>query len=97
MIRITVKVGDPLRQTVGQRRLQMALPAGSTAADLLTMLAQTYPGFESAFRGDDLGQESPYIFFLNSRPVTPPNFEAARLQDGDVVHLLLPVVGGSCG
>ena len=97
MPRITVKLGQPLSQTVGQRRLSLDLPAESTAATLLDALARRYPGFAEAFRGDDLGRETPYIFFLNSRPVTPPNFDAARLQDGDVVHLVLPVVGGGHG
>ena len=94
MPRITVKLGQPLRQVAGERRVTLDLPAESTASDLLDVLMQRYPGFAKAFRGDDLGRESPYIFFLNSRPVTPPNFDVTRLQDGDVVHLVLPVVGG---
>jgi len=97
MPQITVKFGQPLSRTIGQRRVLIDLPDGSTASDLLTLLAQRYPDFEQAFRGEALGRSAPYIFFLNSRPVTPPNFDATRLQEGDVVHLVLPVVGGSNG
>ena len=97
MPRVTIKFGQPLSQTIGQRRITLDMPEGSTAADLLDELTQRYPGFRVAFRGDDLGRSSPYIFFLNSRPVTPPHFATTRLQEGDVVHLVLPVVGGAHG
>ena len=94
MLRIIIKFGEPLRQTIGQRRITLDMPEGSTVADLLDELAQRHHGFPSAFRGDDLGRLFPYIFFLNSRPVSPPHFASTRLQEGDVVHLVLPVVGG---
>lgn len=95
MLKITVKFGEPLRQSIGQRRISINLPEGGSAADLLSALAQKYADFAAAFQGDDLGRELPYIFFLNHRPVTAPNYNATRLQDGDVVYLLLPVVGGT--
>ncbi len=97
MLRVTVKVGEPLRQTIGQRRITIELPPQSTAADLLDALARDYPGFEEAFRGETLGRPSPYIFFLNSKPVTPPHYASTRLENGAVVHLVLPVVGGCHG
>ena len=97
MPQITVKFGQPLSLTIGQRRVTLDLPEGCTATGLLEELAQRYPGFDTAFRGENLGRSSPYIFFLDGRPVTPPNFDATRLQEGDVVHLVLPVVGGSHG
>jgi len=94
MLKITVKFGEPLRQTLGQRRITIDLPESGSATDLLSALTQQYAGFEAAFRGDDLGRAHPYIFFLNHRPVTASNYDATHLQNGDVVHLLLPVVGG---
>ncbi len=97
MPRITIKVGEPLRQILGQRRVSQELPQDATAADLLAVLAQCYPGFQEAFRGEEAGRAAPYIFFLNHRPVTPPHFDHTHLRDGDVVHLVLPVVGGAHG
>ncbi len=95
MLRITVKFGDPLRQAIGQRRITLEMPEGSTAADLMTVLKERYPDFEKAFRGDALGRVAPYIFFINHHPVTSPNYAATTLGDGDTVHLVLPVAGGS--
>ena len=94
MPRITLKLGQPLSQILGQRRLNWELPQDSTAASLLQELEQRYPQFGPALRGQGLGRPSPYIFFLNGRPVTPSNYESIRLREGDVVHLVLPVVGG---
>ena len=62
MPQITVKFGQPLFRTIGQRRVLIDLPDGSTASDLLTLLARRYPGFEQAFRGEALGRSAPYIF-----------------------------------
>ena len=93
-IHITIRFGDPLRKAVGARRVTLSLSGDATLADLLVHLARTYPGFERAFRGDDLGRDHPYILFLNGRPVTRPNYAQARLADGDTVHIVLPVVGG---
>jgi molybdopterin converting factor small subunit len=96
-LQITIKFGEPLRRAIGQRRISLTMPEDATANDLLRLLSQRYPDFESAFRGDDSGQTIPYIFFLNNRPVTAPNYTATYLQDGDVVRLVAPVVGGCHG
>ncbi|HID34788.1 MAG TPA: MoaD/ThiS family protein [Anaerolineae bacterium] len=93
-INIVIRFGEPLREAIGTRRVTLSLPGDATLADLLAYLARTYPGFETAFRGDDLGRNHPYILFLNGRPVTRPNYAQARLADGDAVHIVLPVVGG---
>ena len=88
MLQITIKFGEPLRRDVGRRRISFSLPDGATADDLLALLVQQYPDFEAALRS------YPYIIFINGRPVTAANYNATRLQDGDIVHLALPVVGG---
>lgn len=97
MLQITVKFGEPLRRVIGQRRVSFCLPDDATVNDLLASLAQRYAGFEAAFRGDDMGRLYPYIVFINGRPVTAANYGVARLQEKDIVHLVLPVVGGGHG
>ena len=97
MPRIIVKFGEPLRRSIGQRRVTIDLPEESTVTVLLNELARRYPGSREAFYGDASGRSTPYIFFLNGRPVTPPNYDITVLNDGDVVHLVLPVVGGLNG
>lgn len=94
MPQITLRVGEPLRHTLGARRLTLILPEGATLADLLDHLTAAYPAFGPAFRGEDLGRDHPYLVFVNHRPVTAPNYETTPLHDHDTVHILLPVVGG---
>ncbi len=94
MTRITVKFGEPLRSAVGRRRIEIDCLPEATIDDLLAELARQHPDFAAAWRGDALGREFPYILFRNGRPVTAPNYAATRLQEGDVMHLALPVVGG---
>ncbi len=94
MIRVTIRFGEPLRKAVGQRRVTLELPDQTTVAQLLEELAAHYPGFEGAWRGKDLGREAPYILFLRGRPVTARNYAQTLLQDGDLVQIVLPVVGG---
>ncbi len=95
MIRVTIRFGEPLRKAVGQRRVTLELPEQTTVTQLLEELAARYPGFEAAWRGEDLGRETPYIVFLQGRPVTAGHYAQTLLQDGDQVQIVLPVVGGT--
>lgn len=97
MPHIIVKLGMPLQQAVGQRRLVMTMPPEATVADLVAALQTHYPALSAAFADGPAGGPTRYILFLNSRPVTPPNYAGTPLPDDAVVHLVLPVVGGSCG
>lgn len=89
-IQVTVRLGEPLRRAVGQYRLQIALAAPATVADLLAHLADAYPDFAAAHRGDDLGHDRPYRLFVNHTQAD----EAQLLQDGDLVHIVIPALGG---
>ena len=95
-MQIMVRLGEPLWRAAGALRLYLDFAEGEvTVADLLARLAATYPGFDTAFRGDALGRLMPYQVFVNARLV-PLGGEAQRtLVDGDKVYLFLPAIGGS--
>jgi sulfur carrier protein ThiS len=94
MIRVTVRVGEPLRRALGCTRLDLTLPAGTTLADVLAHLSAVYPDFARRYRGDDLGHPYPYRLFLNRRAVPATDAATCPLADGDLVHILIPVGGG---
>jgi molybdopterin converting factor small subunit len=94
MIRVTVRVGEPLRRALGGTRLDLSLRPGATLADLLDHLAATYPDFSRRYRGEDLGHPYPYRLFVNRRPVNAAEAASHTLADGDRVHILIPVGGG---
>lgn len=94
MIRVTVRVGEPLRRALGHTRLDLTLPAGATLADVVAHLDATYPDFARRYRGEDLGHPFPYRLYLNRQAVDAAEAATRTLADGDLVHILIPVGGG---
>ena len=96
-MRITVKLGAPLSQVVGESKIDLAMPEGATVADVLNELRDRYPEFEAGLRGKGLREpldQVIYSLFVDARPLTFERAETARLQDGNRVYLFLPVAGG---
>ena len=96
-MKVTVKLGAPLSQVVGESKATLALPSGATAADVLDELKARYPDFEAGLKGK--GLRAPldrvlYTLFVDARPVPFDQAGAVRLRDGDRVYLFLPVAGG---
>jgi molybdopterin converting factor small subunit len=96
-VKIIVKLGAPLSQTVGESKAILSMPEGTTAADVLKALHARYPNFEAALQGKGLRQPLDrvlYTLFVNARPVPFEQAESVHLRDGDRVFLFLPVAGG---
>ena len=96
-IKITVKLGAPLSQVVGESKTSLTFSGEATAADVLDELRARYPGFEAGLRGK--GLRTPvdrvlYSLFVNARPVRLEEAAALQLRDGDQLYLFLPVAGG---
>lgn len=91
---VTIRLGEPLRRVVGAFHLELDLPPGATLADVLTQLQKAYPGFASAFSGADLGYSHPYQLFHNHRRISQDAWPLTPLADGDIVHIVVPVLGG---
>jgi molybdopterin converting factor small subunit len=96
-VRVTVKLGAPLSQVVGESKVTLTLSEGTTVAELLAELHARYPDFEAGLKGKGLRQpfhEILYQLFVNARPVPFERAAATRLRDGDRIYLFLPVAGG---
>jgi DNA-3-methyladenine glycosylase len=95
-MQITVRLGEPIRLLAGSIFVTLDFASDQVSlADVLARLAASYPGFEAALRGDDLGRPSPYQIFVNARRV-PAGAEAnTLLAPNDKVYIFLPAVGGS--
>jgi molybdopterin converting factor small subunit len=96
-VKVTVKMGAPLSQVVGAKKVILEVREGMTLADVLDELRARYPDFEEGLKGKGLRKPFDrilYSLFVNARPV--PFEEAAKtaLTDGDRISLFLPVVGG---
>lgn len=96
-MKITVKLGAPLSQVVGESKVSLTFPDEATAADVLHELGARYPDFEAGLRG--AGLRTPldrvlYALFVNAQLVPLEEAGATRLKDGDRLYLFLPVAGG---
>jgi molybdopterin converting factor small subunit len=96
-MKITVKLGAPLSQVVGESKAILTMPQCTTVADVLDRLRTRYPDFEEGLRGKGLRRpfdQVLYQLFVNARPVPFEKADATPLRDGDRVYLFLPVAGG---
>lgn len=96
-MKVTVKIGAPLSQVVGERKVILSLPEGATAGDVLDLLKERYAGFEDGLKGRGLRQslsEVIYSLFLDARPVPWDQVDTTPLRDGARLYLFLPVAGG---
>jgi molybdopterin converting factor small subunit len=96
-VKITVKMGAPLSQVVGQPKVTLSLPPEATLADLLAEMQGHYPEFQEGLKGKGLRKpfdQVLYSLFVDSKPVDWSAAAATRLRDGDRIHIFLPVAGG---
>ncbi len=91
-MRVTVKVGEPLRSAVGSRKVVVELPEGATVADLLSSLAHEYPGFRHEFYEREI--DLPYALFLNDGQIKLDEVEETPVEEGDTLFIFLPAAGG---
>lgn len=86
-----------MSQVVGESKIILGMPEGSTAADVLEELKARYPEFEAGLAGKGLLRPTDrvlYTLFVNARPVPFEQAGTVELKDGDRVFLFLPVAGG---
>jgi molybdopterin converting factor small subunit len=96
-MRVTVKLGAPLSQVVGERQITLSFPGQVTVADVLDELRASYPDFEAGLRGKGLRlplDRVRYALFVNARLVPFEEAGTTQLRDGDRLYLFLPVAGG---
>ena len=96
-MKIIVKLGAPLSQVVGARKVSLSMPEDTTVADVLDELRAGYPDFEAGLKGKGLRKPFDkilYSLFVNARPILFDQAAATPVRDGDQVYFFLPVAGG---
>ena len=85
-----------LRQIVGGKTVELPLPAGSTAQDLIDALVARFPALREQLL-DEHGQLYPHVhLFINGRDVEYLDGGLrAELSPTDTVNIFPPVGGGS--
>ena len=93
-MRITVKIGAPLSESIGTALLEVELAEGATVQDALAQLGARYPHLEATLAGDPGQGTIPFHFFVNRIWVKDEELARRRLKAGDRLYILAPVVGG---
>jgi sulfur-carrier protein len=83
-----------LRQLIGGRSVDLALPPGGTARDLLDLAATTYPALTPLVWTSDGGLRDYIKVFVDGRETTHLGGVAAVIPRDATVDIFLPVAGG---
>jgi sulfur carrier protein ThiS len=89
-------MGEPLWRAVGERRIALEVEEGATVADALAHLRAAYPQFGAALDAGGTQMGIPFNFFVNRKLVKERELVQRKLKAGDTLHILAPIVGGSC-
>lgn len=96
-MKITVKLGAPLSQVVGESTVHLHMRDGSTLSDVLDTLRARFPDFDAGLRGQGLRNPVDrvlYTLFVDAKAVPFDLAGNTVLRDGNRVYLFLPVAGG---
>ena len=81
-------------RVVGQRQIGLELTDGATVADALAQLERTYPDFRAFLDAGGTRLGVPFNFFVNRKLVKDGDLAQRRLNEGDKLYILAPIVGG---
>lgn len=91
---VEVKLFGPVREDVGEKTLRRTLPEGATVADLVDDLVGTYPRLDGRFLSEEGELDSGVNVTVEGTNVRQLDGLSTGLEDGDVVRVAPPVVGG---
>lgn len=96
MISVKVHTILDIKKVVGKREVQIALPRGSTVADLLEQMVKSWGENLSSllFEVDSHKLFSHIQVMVNGRAIAFLNGIGTELDDGDGILILPPVAGG---
>ncbi len=94
-INVKVRFMGDLRAVVGQPDLTMSLPAESSVGDVLTFLSHKFGGAFTHWLFNSSGRLQHYVLiFVNSQNIKDIGGLAARLEEGEMEIILLPMFEG---
>jgi len=91
---ITIRTFADLREILGAKEQELAVPEGQTVGGLLQGLCEAHPTLRGKLF-DSAGEIRPYIIILkNGRNITSLQQLDTPLDPGDAIALFPPVAGG---
>lgn len=94
-MKVTIHSILGLREVIGDRRVDMDIPEGSTVAGLLSYMIKTWEDRLKPYLVEEKGGHiHPYIrIMVNGRQIKNDEMESIRLKEGDEI-LFIPFAAG---
>ncbi len=83
-----------LRPIVGQKSVDIEIPAGATVRQLINAMVASYPALRPELLDDDGNLRSHIKFFVNGREVIYLEHQMETIVQPDDVITVFPPVGG---
>lgn len=91
LVKVTVRLGEPLWRRVGKRRLTLEVPSQADLEQVAVALARRYPELSVLFTPEGRAM---YRLFVNGQHVPWDRLDGVRVQDQDTVYIFPPAAGG---
>lgn len=92
---VTVRLPGVLRPKAGDNaRVEVDLPAGATLADVLDVLAESYPGLERRLRDEQGGLRRYVNFYVDGEECRRVNGKDTPVPAGAEIQVIPSVAGG---
>lgn len=91
---VEVKLFGPVREDIGEKTLRRTLPEKATVDDLVDDLVGAFPRLDGRFVDDEGELNSSVNITVAGTNVRQLDGLSTVLDDGDVVRVAPPVVGG---
>ncbi|PKP61745.1 hypothetical protein CVT91_02045 [Candidatus Atribacteria bacterium HGW-Atribacteria-1] len=97
MPEVTLRLYSVLREIVGEGKIIMNVPEGSSVKELIRSLFDQYKEkfierYGSLFKKKNM--EERFLVFINNNPISSLNGFETKLKDKDKVEILEPISGG---
>ncbi len=89
---ITLKLGEPIWKTVGEKSIRLEFDGSRTLADVFAEMNRRYPNFVAEARNGEF--DLPYTLFVNDTMVGWDKIDQVPVKNGDKVFIFMAVSGG---
>jgi MoaD family protein len=95
MAKVKVQSFAEIKDALGSNEIEVEISDGSTLRDVFEKMAEEYgSAFKDQIWNKLTGEMEPFLVMLNEKTYSSLHEFETKVNDGDEIAILLPVVGG---
>ena len=95
MVKVKVQSFAEIREALGKEVIELDVTGNATLYDVFAEMAETYGDpFKNHIWNKVTGKVDPFLVVLNGKIRDCPNEFGLKVEDGDEIAILLPIMGG---